>query len=45
MTYWHKQLKDGEGTLAVVFESGLVAFEGGEEEDAMDPLVAAVRAR
>ena len=40
-----QELKDGEGKLAVVFESGLVSFEGGEEEDAVDALVAAMRVR
>ncbi len=38
-----QELKDGERKLAIVLESGLVAFEGGEEEDAMAPLVAAMR--
>ncbi len=37
-----QQLKDGKRKLAIVFEPRLVPFQGGEEEDAMAPLVAAI---
>ena len=45
VTYWHNSSKIGKRELAIVFESGLMAFERGEQEDAVARAVAAIAHR